>query len=176
MIQREAEQIIDLLKDEDREQYFKTSIPDTIDNFLDELIGYFIQADEAGRNQIFSKIKMNFADILLSYSRRAAQRSVRESNSKYIAYGLAALVVSEPASDYRERLMKVSMHYHSAVKIGADPNQLFQEAASLANNQASKHILAFLQRPESQKTIAVMGYREENADDLPNFKYVRTWP
>lgn len=67
----------------------------------------------------------------------------------------------------------LALHYDAALKLGIEPNVVFDQAAMLMDNEVAEGIRSFPRRSKEDKSLEAMGYREGNDDD--GFRYMRTW-
>ena len=143
-------------------------LPCPMDDKISALIKTFVHLEPADRATVFGKVKKSF--LFLAFSERMAVLAVRENSESRLFDGLIAHVLEDFSHDYRENLLILSLLYHSAVKLGSNPIELFRKAAALASPKSADRLVGFAQNPGS---IRSMGYEEITT--LDGFDYRRTW-
>jgi hypothetical protein len=88
-----------------------------------------------------------------------------------VLHGLVALSIEDCKFDWRDSLMVLCRLYHSAVKVGANPTELFQRVAAMSAPRTGELFLSFLSRKPELKDIAVFGWKEGTGAD-GKFRYV----
>jgi len=99
---------------------------------------------------------------LLTFSQRASVFAIREENPEWIVIGLSAIaMIEKERTDYRDILVALSLLYHSATRIGENPDQLLRSAAVLSEAGVSELIVGFVERPQQEKDLrSSWGYDE----------------
>lgn len=150
-----------------------TPIPSIFDQEISDLINAFLKGtmeeQEFARNAFSDEYSFTF----LFFSERMACLSVREKLEKYLFEGLIAHAIEGGKFDPRENMLVLSLLYHSAVKIGADPVSLFKRASKFATGKIKEIIAGFPHRKLENRSIEAMGYIESS--DKDGFRYTRTW-
>jgi hypothetical protein len=98
--------------------------------------------------------------VLFWFAHDMAVLAVRENSTERIRHGLVAVVIEDARRDQRDTLFPIAVLYYSASKIGADPNQLFTWAASIASPRMQALLKEFMNRPASKQDIAKFGFKE----------------
>ena len=162
--------IIERVESEDYFGYAKWPFPCHIDEEMSKIVNIFLSSGQTERESIFEIKKKPF--LFLAFSRRMAILGVREQSEQRLFEGLIAHVIEDFRYDYRENLMELSLLYHSATKIGSNPVELFERAATFATPETAKHITSFAHRTPELKSIATMGFKEIMTPD--GFSYEST--
>jgi hypothetical protein len=90
-------------------------------------------ATDLGRAAVRSLIRVKQAEILLSFSQRAAVRGIQTRRVVRIREALTAHAIENLAGgDVRDNLMALGLVYHCAAKVRRKPGELFEEAAAMA--------------------------------------------
>jgi hypothetical protein len=166
-----AEDIILSLGLENMMGYGSWPLPCPVDDEIAKLISIFIAATPLERKTVSEEVaKLELTFAFLAFSERMAILGIRENSESRLFEGLMAHVIEDFRYDDRENLLVISLLYHSAVKIGLNPVDLFQKAAAFARPEAANFILRFAQNPRS---IHSMGYKEIMNPE--GFSYKRTW-
>ena len=125
-----------------------------LDEKLSALCHCFATSDPSARSRLRGSASFDDFYTLLSFSRRSAVFAMRDRNTEHIVDGLTAITMIEPNRiDFRDALVALSLLNHAAREIGANPEDLFGKAASLADPKMSQLILGFLKRPEDERDI-----------------------
>jgi hypothetical protein len=69
--------------------------------------------------------------------------------------------------DARNALLRFALLHHSATQLGVDPQELFDDAATLAPPSVAEAMRRFPRREPEDRTLAAMGYRESRNPDSP---------
>jgi len=101
-----------------------------------------------------------------------ASLAVRGSNPKLIYFGLLALGIGW-LNDWRENLLVIPLHYDAADRVGAVPEEIFEDVARLLPAEPANALRRFLRRSDEDKSLAAMGYIV--GSDSDGFRYQRTW-
>jgi hypothetical protein len=96
---------------------------------------------------------------------------MRDHSTEHVIDGLTAVAMIEPSRiDFRDALGALSLLHHAARFIGANVEELFGRAASLADPKMSELILGFLKRSEQQRDIKrSWGYTVVETKSGPGF-------
>jgi hypothetical protein len=133
---------------------------------------------DAGIRQIIRSKSANPAPssreswFLLAFGIRMAALAVREQDASHLADALAAVAIEGGRIDLRENLQVLALIYHSAEKIGADAQSLF-DSAPASNPELGAAIREFPRRAARDRSIEAMGFRESG--DAGEFLYQRVW-
>lgn len=87
------------------------------------------------------------------------------SSEQRVRAKLILLSLYESQSDFREDLIEMSAVYHCAVRIGLDPQRLFEEIARLSGEKIARHLRDFCHRLPEDRDIKAFGYHEEQTPD-----------
>lgn len=125
-----------------------------LDDELSALCRRFAMSDLTSRSQLRDSASMDDFYTLLSFSRRSAVFAMRDRKTEHIIDGLMAVaMIDQNRIDFRDALQALSLLHHAARVIGANVDELFGKAASVAEPGMSELILAFLKRSEDQRDI-----------------------
>jgi hypothetical protein len=142
-----------------------------LDDELGSLCQRFASGDLLSRSRLRDSASMGDFYRLLSFSRRSAVFAMRDRSTEHVINGLAAVSMIEPSRiDFRDALGALSLLHHAARSIGADVEDLFGRAASLADPKMSELIVGFLKRSEDQRDIRKsFGYSVVETKGGPGF-------
>lgn len=159
------------LQDRKHPDYYQRPIPSDLDTAVGGLVSVFIDGEAETRERLLSASRKENSFTLIVFAERMATLAVRESSPRRIRDGLVALIIEGFKFDYRDNMCVWAPLYHSAVKLGADPDLIFREAASLANTEVSRWLIDFANRPAPGKSLKVFGFTEGYGPD--GFRYER---
>ncbi len=121
----------------------------------------FKAADPAVRAFITSKLSQDSKDDLVGHARMMAILAIRSESPALISEGLTALAAEAgTGSDGRDSMMSLVLLYHSAVKLGMNVPEIFDEAASLAVDDFQSAIRSFPFRRPHSLDLAAWGMKE----------------
>src|SRR4029077_17153637 len=96
----------------------------------------FRSLSQTERVKFTSTISPDEFYTLISFSRRAAVFALRDKDAKLLQDGLDALAIIEAKrTDFRDILMALALLYHTASRIGLDPDLMFHDAAGIAESE-----------------------------------------
>ena len=147
-------------------------IPDRLDFRIAELVRQWEGLGKLERISTASQLSNDQKRTLVTYGERMASWAVRDSNAKLIHSGLLAVGIGW-LDDWRENVLVVPPHYDAANRIGAIPEELFEEAARFLPVGPADTLREFLRRSNEDKSLVAMGYIV--GSDSDGFRYQRTW-
>jgi hypothetical protein len=147
-----------------------------LEEAMTSVVQAFELADEDGRRALASSLSKRARNGLLGYAADMAVLAVRRQSPALIQQGLVALVIEGASQDFRDSIVALARLYHSAVKMGIDPQEAFEKAASLAEPGTVKTILTqFPLRAPKDRGLPAFHLAEEG--DGENFRYTQApWP
>ena len=151
----------------------KLPIPSARDQMISEVVTKFSEAQPAERRKISLLFTDKHSFTFIAFAERMAAYAVRIGSSEKLFEGLAALVLDGGKFDSRENITVMAPLYDAALKIGADPESLFNQAADLALNEVSDVLRTFPNRPDESKSLICMQFVE--SEDQDGFIYERVW-
>ncbi len=169
-VSKQVDDFLNRFPPESADGYLYWPLPCPLDEELSRIVRTFADLPSNERDKVSESFHVRYSDVLRAFAERMAILGVRENSSERLFDGLVALVIENFRLDYRETLLVLSLLYHSAVKISADPEDLLARAESLAAPEAAKLLRVFIQDPSS---IDEMGYVEGVYEG--DFWYYRTW-
>src|SRR5262249_19021821 len=98
---------------------------------------------------------------LRAYAHTMAALSVRRKEVSLIFRGLVGLVIENFRFDDRDTDKTLSLLSHSARKLQACDDNLFQQTITLAQPEFGEYLSKYLERPRRSRSIALAGFREE---------------
>jgi len=153
--------------------YLQRPLPCDLDARVEALIDAYVKNSASVKSEITTAIGPEQTFGLLAFAERMAILSVRQKSREPLMKALLALVVEGFRCDAREDILVLALINHSAIKVGADPKQLFGEAAGHASTEVAQYLREFAERRHEDKSIQAMGYSEEMTSD--GFNYARNW-
>jgi hypothetical protein len=153
--------------------YLQRPLPCELDGRVAAMLDAYVKGSTSAKAEITTIIGPDQTWGLLAYAERMAVLGVRQKSREPLEKALLALVVEGFRWDAREDMLILSLINHSAVKVSADPRQLFEEAARHASPEVAQYLCEFVGRRPEDKSIQSMGYSEEATSD--GFSYSRNW-
>lgn len=152
--------------------YGSLPIPKQRDKEISQLLRTWIELDEPGRKASAAQITDEQSRILLAYSERMASLAVRERKGDFLFLGLVALGLAGGLEDWRQCLLRATLLFDAAQRIGSDPNPVFEKvAAVLPHEETASELRQFLARSAEDKSIEAMGFAA--GSDEQGFRYQR---
>jgi hypothetical protein len=156
--------------------YFWEPIPIPLDAVLQRFVRDFMTADDANRAQVLQQLTPRYRQLLESFGIRSATLGARNQNPDLITEGLIALRLGWPADDVREQIMHLAPMHHAALMAGGDPAEIFRMAAAVArDSDFSSFLEEFLSRPDDEKSLKALGFREVTHADGLRFEPGGDW-
>ncbi len=170
-IENDLKNTLDHLIDDENLDYSSQPIPCELDYVVGKLVNLYKQLSSEEREIMRSLTSERNSYTLLAFAERMAALGVREESRERLLDGLLALIIENYNADWRDNLTKLAPLYHSAVKIGVDPQGLFTEAASYGNNEVAEIVREFPRREPENRSIEAFGYREYYGEDRFRYKW-----
>jgi hypothetical protein len=149
---------IQQIEDEEIKDYLNKPIPCEVDERVRALVELFISASMEERKLMFSLITRRISGVLLA--ERMAAAGVRENSRRHLLQGLIALLIENYTIDWRDTVTCMAPLYHASGRIGGDVQELFDEAASYADNEVAGNLAAFPRRKAEDRSLETFGYKE----------------
>jgi hypothetical protein len=157
------------LATEERENFRKGRLPQDgalSTGAISSLLQLFKDSAVTVRLRITSGLGTYAKDKLVSYARAMAILAVRQNSPALVHVGLTALAVEAgTGSDGRDSMVSLVLLYHSAVKLGMDASQVFEQAAALVVNDFREAIRQFPCRPSPKLDLEAWGWEEAMTKD-----------
>lgn len=134
----------------------------SLDSELIALCQKFAKSDAKARAEMRASISMDEFNTLITFANRAAVFAMREKSVEWINNALTAIAMIEAKrTDPRDILMPLSLLYHSAKRIGANPDQLFRDAGKLSEPDVATLLSGYVDRSAEDKDLRTSwGYDE----------------
>jgi hypothetical protein len=136
----------------------------TITSFLD----FFQHSNANNQQMIRQELGPAHWSGLLGYATRAASRAIRTQSIEDVERGLVALALEGGSGDFRYTVSTLCLLHHSAIKLGADVDALFHQAAALGRDSGKQLLLGYLARGD--KRIEAMAFKEGASEE--GFEYI----
>ena len=103
----------------------------------------------------------------MRFAKRSAILGVREARPDLVSDGLTAIaMIEQNRVDFRDVLSCLALLYHAANRAGADADEMFGDAAKLAEPDVTKFFENFVKRtPDGRDLRKSWGYDEIQTDD-----------
>ena len=119
---------------------------------------------------IRSQLRNDDFFYFLGFAERMASWAVRTKQTRFLQEALIAMALVEGLSDAREIVLILSLIYDAAVRIQADPHDVFSSVDQYCAPGMRQLLSGYLNRDE--KSILAMGYVFEA---VGGGRYRRTW-
>lgn len=138
-----------------------------------ELCDLYVSASHEERAEIRSTISLTGANMMRGYASIIATEAVRQNPPDLIRKALIALSIEDCKFDYRDSTFCLSMVFNSAVKLGMDVPQVFNEVVAISGAQGAKLLLNWLGREPKLQALSAF-YIAEGTDPEGKFAYILT--
>lgn len=140
--------------------------PVPLDSAISAVVRSLAAAPADVRTQARGRISMEQFYTLLTFSQRAAVIALREKDVERVRDGLAAVALIERERiDARNIPLVLSLLYHAAVRIGADPEAMFSASAALAEPAVAQTIRQFAASDSTAQSLRdAWGFSEVRTD------------
>jgi hypothetical protein len=102
---------------------------------------------------------------------RQAVVGMREKSEYAIRLGVVAHAIDDLASgDARDTLVRLTLLWYAANRIGADANALFLAVAAISGPAFSALLADWVKRDPSLQSLACMGWQEVETPEGPEFR------
>jgi hypothetical protein len=149
-----------LLDDAAQLAYYGSPLPSPKDDEITQLVEAYLTADPAGRLKIATGLSDSQANWLGTYAHRMALLSVRQQSPEALVNGIVALLMAAKVTDWRDSIMTMAVLYRAAQLLGLGDDPFRDTAPEAPDAAAGQLLLDFLTRPDPDKTVEAMGYRE----------------
>jgi hypothetical protein len=169
---RLAAQVVDLVpySDEQMGQFVHVS-PTRADRAVARLCTAYRRGFDSERVFIRSLIRQKNAEILLTFSQRAATRGFQSKKAGPIRQALVALTVEDlSAGDVRDDLVVLGLIYHCASRARADIPRLFEEVAKMAGPAMAAVLREFID-DEMDDILDAMGLEQVRSRGKTGFRW-----
>jgi len=142
-----------------------------LDDEIRRLCKQYVLSDADGRYKIRHSISMDQFYTLINFAKRSAVFGVREAKAELVVDGLTAIaIVEQERVDFRDILWCLGLLYHAANKAGGNAEQMFHDAAALAEPEVAEFFVNFTeQTPDYRDLRTSWGYDEVQTDDGAGF-------
>lgn len=137
---------------------------------VESIIDKFISSEKHERQAMISRRSDESTYwSFLEFMKDASKQSVIQNSKDLLIKGLYANIIEGGNYDMRDNLTRLTLLYHSAMILGLNPQDLFQEVADDTDGNGKDLLISYLNRPARLKTLKCMGYRTTKT---PEFDYV----
>ncbi len=118
-----------------------------------------------------SRIEITSGKALMGLGVRQAIVGMREKSEQSIRLGVVAHAIDDLASgDARDTMVRLTLLWHAAKRIGADAGALFLDVAAIAGPAFSALLEDWVKRHPSLQSLECMGWQEVETPDGPDFR------
>jgi hypothetical protein len=142
---------------------------------VQQLIGSICDAYLAGspdeREEIHRQVSPEMSFLFFMFSKAMAEEAVRSRSDQPIVRGLAALAIEGCVFDSRDTTIALSLLFHSAQKVSANPGDLINRVVPVPGTRIERLFHAFLARTPDLQDIRSFGFKE-GINQGEEFSYV----
>jgi hypothetical protein len=149
-----------LLDDAAAFAYYGSPLPSAKDDEITRLVDAYLAEAPPERLKIATGLSGTQANWLGTYAHRLALLSVRRQSAADLWNGMVALLMAAKVTDWRDSIMTMAVLYRAAQLLGLGDDPFRDAAPEAPDPAAGKQLLDFLDRPDPDKTVESMGYRE----------------
>jgi hypothetical protein len=148
-------------------------IPNEIDDEIASILRAYLELDDTGKTTVRQKVGHDQKFVFLAFAERMASLAIRLKSQEPLMMAMMALFLQIGTGDVREDILRLTLVYAAARKLGIDPRFVFFESARQFGLHNTSGLEAFLGRSDEDKSVDSMGYAE--GEDEDGFRFVRTW-
>jgi hypothetical protein len=138
---------------------------------LIELCELYLAGTPDERVFMRSRIDLASGKAFMGLGVRQAVVGMREKSEYAIRLGVIAHAIDDLASgDARDTLVRLTLLWHAAKRIGADANAVFLAVAAIAGPAFSALLEDWVKRHPSLQSLACMGWQEVETPEGPDFR------
>lgn len=163
-----TEEIFDRLYTLEGKQYefHKKGFPESVQRDINQICELFEASSAEMRRLIVSKVRPGISFLFLGFSSRMAIAAIRKNNNQLLVRGLESLAVENCVFDWRDSTIVLATLYHSALKNGANADEIFRFVASMAAPECAKRLFeSFLARTPDKKDLSCFLLQESTTAD-----------
>jgi hypothetical protein len=138
---------------------------------LIELCELYLAGTQEERVFMRSRIDLTSGKAFMGLGVRQAVVGMREKSEYAIRLGVVAHAIDDLASgDARDTLVRLTLLWYAANRIGADANALFLAVAAISGPAFSALLADWVKRDPSLQSLACMGWQEVETPEGPEFR------
>jgi len=146
------------------------------DEIMASLIDAFQSASVEQRGVARAELGRAARWFLLCYAWERAEQAIKQKSGEMITQGLLTLSIEDGGFDARDTIVRMSILFRSAQKLGLDAVQLFAKAADFATNPFLKTaMLEFPARPPEQRDLRMAFFIDEKTTEQGFSYQLQPW-
>lgn len=150
--------------------YYASPIPSSTDEALGEIVNALTAWSSNVRREFIDSLPSEKRGIFGVFGHRAATIAVRKGDPEWLRRGLIGNVIANtPVPPNRNLEAALVVYYHCALKLGMEPQTLFDDAAHYASGDLGERLEVFGRR--SDVSLKSFGWREIKTPDGIRFKF-----
>ena len=146
-------------------------LPGPHDETFVELARSYDRSDSNERERIRESIPKDMRMLLLGFGDRLATVADRTRDEELLWLAFLAHSIEDFRHDERENVFRLALLSHVTRKLGQDPSNLLERAASTSSTRAAEFFRAFDARPPELKSLKAMRIVEEQTDSGVGYRY-----
>lgn len=150
--------------------YYQQPLPSAVDDRLSEVVSAFTGLPRLQRQHFMAALSPQERSLFGLFGHRAATLSVRGEEREKLRLGLvAAAIANYEIPQKRDVDVALAVFYHCAQKLGANPREVFDDAAEFAAGEMAARLRAFGRREDI--TLKQFGWREIRTQEGVRYKF-----
>lgn len=149
--------------------YGRAPIPDRRDEELDRYVQSLRSGGPPSVAAALRQVSEGGRRVLRAYGERSASRAVRTRSVDQLVSGLVAVVVGGLDQNALEALMPMALIEDAGLRIGAEPDGYFGDAADIVGHPGSVNLMVWLTRKPEDRSVEAMGFVA--SEDGSGFRY-----
>ena len=158
-----ADEILEWLRDPKTNRRPAFSYSRGIIGLVEQLTTEFLVSDAAARERMSSLVMPEFSYVFFMYSRHAATHSVREKSPELLKRGVISLAIEDLKFDWRDSTIHLAVLNHSALRLGLEPDVLFESILPIVSEKFVRFLRGFVARSAEERSIDLFGVQESDA-------------
>lgn len=147
-------------------EFYKKGLPESAQNTIDQICELFEVSSVEVRREIVSKVHSSISFLFFGFGSWMAIAAVRRNDNQLVLRGLESLAVENCVFDWRDSTIVLAMLYHSAVKNGADADQVVRFVAGMAASDSGRMLFeSFLDRTPDKKVLSASWLKESSTSE-----------
>lgn len=146
-------------------------LPGVCDEVFSELADHYASADAGEREKIRDNVSISLRPLLIGFSDRFAMLSERCRDEGLLRKGFLAHSIEGFRYDERENLLRLALLSHVSKRLGVDPRETIEWAASLSSPHGATAFKNFSTRPARMNSLKAMRIVEKDSPDGVVYEY-----
>lgn len=147
-------------------------LPAVCDEVYSDLADHYAGGNASDREKIRENVSISLRPLLIGFSDRFAVMAERRKDVEILRKGFLAHSIEGFRYDERENILRLALLSHVSKRLGVDPRETIEWAASLSSHQGATAFKNFSVRPEKLNSLKVMRIVEKTSPDGVVYEYL----